>query len=65
MYIDHGMQFDPLAIYLPNVACISEPFEVVRGTRIFKEVINPLQDDQIELAPLIDNVKPVSAFFWY
>ena len=38
---------------------------MVRGTRMVKEVINPLEDDQIELAPLIDNVKPGSAFFWY
>jgi UDP-2,3-diacylglucosamine pyrophosphatase LpxH len=64
VYIDHGMQFDPWNRFT-NVACISEPFEVVRGTRIVKEVINPLEDDQIELAPLIDNVKPASAFFWY
>jgi UDP-2,3-diacylglucosamine pyrophosphatase LpxH len=64
VYIDHGMQFDPWNRFA-NVACISEPFEVVRGTRMVKEVINPLEDDQIELAPLIDNVKPGSAFFWY
>jgi len=64
VYIDHGMQFDPWNRFT-NVACISEPFEVVRGTRMVKEVINPLEDDQIELAPLIDNVKPGSAFFWY
>jgi UDP-2,3-diacylglucosamine pyrophosphatase LpxH len=64
VYIDHGMQFDPWNRFT-NVACISEPFEVVRGTRMVKEVINPLEDDQIELAPLIDNVKPASAFFWY
>ena len=64
VYIDHGMQFDPWNRFA-NVACISEPFEVVRGTRMVKEVINPLEDDQIELAPLIDNVKPASAFFWY
>jgi hypothetical protein len=30
-----------------------------------KEVINPLEDDPLEAAPLIDNVKPISAFFWY
>jgi UDP-2,3-diacylglucosamine pyrophosphatase LpxH len=64
VYIDHGMQFDPWNRFA-NVACISEPFEVVRGTRMVKEVINPLEDDQIELATLIDNVKPGSAFFWY
>jgi UDP-2,3-diacylglucosamine pyrophosphatase LpxH len=64
LYIDHGMQFDPWNRFA-NVACISEPFEVVRGTRMVKEVINPLEDDQIELATLIDNVKPGSAFFWY
>jgi UDP-2,3-diacylglucosamine pyrophosphatase LpxH len=64
MYVDHGMQFDPWNRFA-NVAGISEPFEVVRGTRMVKEVINPLEDDPIELAPLIDNVKPASAFFWY
>ncbi len=64
VYIDHGMQFDPWNRFA-NVAGISEPFEVVRGTRMVKEVINPLEDDTIELAPLIDNVKPASAFFWY
>jgi UDP-2,3-diacylglucosamine pyrophosphatase LpxH len=64
MYVDHGMQFDPWNRFA-NVAGISEPFEVVRGTRMVKEVINPLEDDPIELAPLIDNVKPGSAFFWY
>jgi UDP-2,3-diacylglucosamine pyrophosphatase LpxH len=64
VYIDHGMQFDPWNRFA-NVAGISEPFEVVRGTRMVKEVINPLEDDAIELAPLIDNVKPGSAFFWY
>jgi len=64
VYIDHGMQFDPWNRFA-NVAGVSEPFEVVRGTRMVKEVINPLEDDAIELAPLIDNVKPSSAFFWY
>src|SRR5262249_18020102 len=57
VYVDHGMQFDPWNRFA-NVAGISEPFEVVRGTRMVKEVINPLEDDPIELAPLIDNVKP-------
>ena len=64
IYIDHGMQFDPWNRFV-HVEGISEPFEVVRGTRMVKEVINPLEDDPVEAAPLIDNVKPVSAFFWY
>jgi UDP-2,3-diacylglucosamine pyrophosphatase LpxH len=64
IYVDHGMQFDPWNRFA-HVGGISEPFEVVRGTRMVKEVINPLEDDPIELATLIDNVKPASAFFWY
>jgi UDP-2,3-diacylglucosamine pyrophosphatase LpxH len=64
LYVDHGMQFDPWNRFA-NVAGISEPFEVVRGTQMVKEVINPLEDDPLEAAPLIDNVKPISAFFWY
>jgi UDP-2,3-diacylglucosamine pyrophosphatase LpxH len=64
LYVDHGMQFDPWNRFV-HVEGISEPFEVVRGTRMVKEVINPLEDDTLEAAPLIDNVKPVSAFFWY
>ncbi|HEU5100079.1 MAG TPA: metallophosphoesterase, partial [Roseiflexaceae bacterium] len=64
VYVDHGMQFDPWNRFA-HVEGISEPFEVVRGTRMVKEVINPLEDDTLELAPLIDNVKPGSAFFWY
>ncbi len=28
-------------------------------------MINPLEDDPLEVAPLVDNVKPTSAFFWY
>ncbi len=38
---------------------------MVRGTLVVKDVINPLEDDPLEVAPLIDNVKPTSAFFWY
>ena len=64
IYVDHGMQFDPWNRFA-NVSGISEPFEVVRGTRMVKEVINPLEDDPLDAAPLIDNVKPISAFFWY
>ncbi|MBK9712897.1 MAG: metallophosphoesterase [Kouleothrix sp.] len=64
MYIDHGMQFDPWNRFV-RVDGISTPFEVVRGTRMVKEVINPLEEDALETAPLIDNVKPSSAFFWH
>ena len=44
LYVDHGMQFDPWNRFA-RVEGISEPFEVVRGTRMVKEVINPLEDD--------------------
>jgi UDP-2,3-diacylglucosamine pyrophosphatase LpxH len=64
IYVDHGMQFDPWNRFV-HVEGISEPFEVVRGTRMVKEVINPLEDDPLPDAPVVDNVKPISAFFWY
>lgn len=64
MYIEHGMQFDPWNRFV-HVEGISIPFEVVRGTQMVKEVINPLEDASIDTAPLIDNVKPISVFFWY
>lgn len=64
IYLEHGNQFDDWNrfIYFEG---ISQPFEVVRGTRVVKDVINPLEDDPLDVAPLIDNVKPTSAFFWY
>ncbi len=64
IYIEHGNQFDDWNHFI-HFEGISEPFEVVRGTRVVKDVINPLEDDPLEVAPLIDNVKPTSAFFWY
>ncbi|MEI7769029.1 MAG: UDP-2,3-diacylglucosamine diphosphatase [Chloroflexales bacterium] len=64
VYLVHGNQFDGWNrfVYFDG---ISEPFEVVRGTQLVKEVINDLEDDTLQIAPLIDNVKPTSAFFWY
>jgi UDP-2,3-diacylglucosamine pyrophosphatase LpxH len=64
VYLVHGNQFDGWNrfVYFDG---ISEPFEVVRGTQLVKEVINDLEDDQLQIAPLIDNVRPTSAFFWY
>jgi len=65
IYLVHGNQFDGWNrfVYFNG---ISEPFEVVRGTQLVKEVINDLEeDDTLLIAPLIDNVKPTSAFFWY
>jgi UDP-2,3-diacylglucosamine pyrophosphatase LpxH len=64
IYLEHGNQFDDWNRFV-HFEGISEPFEVVRGTRVVKDVINPLEDDPLEVAPLIDNVKPTSAFFWY
>jgi UDP-2,3-diacylglucosamine pyrophosphatase LpxH len=64
IYLEHGNQFDDWNrfVYFEG---ISEPFEVVRGTRVVKDVINPMEDDPLEVAPMVDNVKPTSAFFWY
>jgi UDP-2,3-diacylglucosamine pyrophosphatase LpxH len=64
IYLVHGNQFDDWNRFL-YFDGISEPFEVVRGTQLVKEVINDLEDDPLPIAPLIDNVKPISAFFWY
>ncbi|NTW00135.1 MAG: UDP-2,3-diacylglucosamine diphosphatase [Oscillochloris sp.] len=64
IYLVHGNQFDGWNrfVYFDG---ISNPFEVVRGTQLVKEVINDLEDDSLPIAPLLDNVKPTSAFFWY
>jgi UDP-2,3-diacylglucosamine pyrophosphatase LpxH len=64
IYIEHGNQFDEWNHFV-HFEGISEPFEVVRGTRVVKDVINPMEDDPLEVAPMVDNVKPTSAFFWY
>jgi len=64
IYLVHGNQFDGWNRFL-NFDGISEPFEVTRGTQIVKEVVNDLEDDPLPYAPLIDNVKPASAFLWY
>ncbi|NNJ09693.1 UDP-2,3-diacylglucosamine diphosphatase [Chloroflexales bacterium ZM16-3] len=64
VYLVHGNQFDGWNRFV-NFDGISEPFEVVRGTQLVKEVINDLEDDTLQIAPLLDNVKPTSAFFWY
>jgi hypothetical protein len=64
IYLEHGNQFDEWN-YFVHFEGVSEPFEVVRGTRVVKDVINPLEDDPLDVAPMVDNVKPTSAFFWY
>jgi UDP-2,3-diacylglucosamine pyrophosphatase LpxH len=64
MYLEHGNQFDSWNRFV-HFSGITKPFEVVRGTRVVKDVINPMEDDPLDVAPLIDNVKPTSAFLWY
>ncbi|MCU0492261.1 MAG: metallophosphoesterase [Chloroflexaceae bacterium] len=64
VYLVHGNQFDSWNSFV-NFEGISEPFEVVRGTQMVKEVFNDLEDSPLPVAPLLDNVKPSSAFFWY
>jgi UDP-2,3-diacylglucosamine pyrophosphatase LpxH len=64
VFITHGNQFDPWNRFT-YFDGISEPFEVVRGTQLVKEVINELEEDPLPFAPLIDNVKPSSSLFWY
>jgi UDP-2,3-diacylglucosamine pyrophosphatase LpxH len=64
VYMVHGNQFDPWNrfVYFDGIA---EPFEVVRGTRVVKDVINHLKGEPLPIAPLMDNVKPISALVWY
>ncbi|MEN9933828.1 MAG: hypothetical protein RLZZ387_407 [Chloroflexota bacterium] len=64
IYFVHGNQFDTWNrfIYFDGIC---EPFEVVRGTRMVKDVINQLKAEPLPIAPLMDNVKPISAFVWY
>lgn len=64
VYIVHGNQFDGWNRFV-HFDGITEPFEVVRGTQLVKEVINDLEDEPLPVAQLIDNVKPSSVFFWY
>lgn len=64
IYLEHGNQFDSWNTFV-HFGGIAQPFEVVRGTRVVKDVINPLEEDPIDVATLIDNVKPTSAFLWY
>ncbi|HEU5012622.1 MAG TPA: UDP-2,3-diacylglucosamine diphosphatase [Roseiflexaceae bacterium] len=64
IYLEHGNQYDAWNRFV-RFEGISQPFEVVRGTWIVKEIINPLEDDPLDIAPLLDNVKPTRAFLWY
>lgn len=64
IYLVHGNQYDGWNRFV-HFGGITEPFEVVRGTQLVKEVINELEDVDLPIAPLIDNVKPTSAFLWY
>ncbi|MBC8162125.1 MAG: metallophosphoesterase [Roseiflexaceae bacterium] len=64
LYLEHGNQFDSWNAFV-HFGGIAQPFEIVRGTRVVKDVINPLEEDPLDVAPLIDNVKPTSAFLWY
>jgi UDP-2,3-diacylglucosamine pyrophosphatase LpxH len=64
IYLVHGNQFDPWNrfVYFDGIA---EPFEVLRGTRVVKDVINRLKVEPLPIAPLLDNVKPISALVWH
>lgn len=64
LYIEHGNQFEPWNSFV-RFEGISQPFELVRGTLAVKSVINPLERSPLPVAPLIDNVKPSSAFLWH
>ncbi len=64
IYLEHGNQFDPWSRFV-RFEGISEPFEVVRSTQVVKDIVNQLEDQPLEIAPLIDNVKPASVFARY
>src|SRR5262245_7452924 len=64
IYLEHGNQFDEWNRFV-HFEGISEPFEVVRGTRVVKDVINAMEADPLQVAPMVDNVKATSAIFWY
>ncbi len=64
IFLVHGNQFDRWNRFV-HFDGICEPFEVVFGTRLIREAINLLEDEPVDVATLIDNVKPLSAIFWY
>lgn len=64
IFLVHGNQFDRWNRFV-HFNGICEPFEVVFGTRLIREAINLLEDEPVDVATLIDNIKPLSAIFWY
>jgi UDP-2,3-diacylglucosamine pyrophosphatase LpxH len=64
MFLVHGNQYDRWNRFV-HFDGICEPFEVVFGTRLIREAINLLEDEPVDIATLIDNIKPLSAIFWY
>ncbi len=64
IFLVHGNQFDRWNRFV-HFGGICEPFEVVFGTRLIREAINLLEDEPVDVATLIDNIKPLSAIFWY
>lgn len=64
IYLVHGNQYDRWNRFV-HFDGICEPFEVVLGTRLIREAVNPLEDEPLAVATLIDNIKPISAIFWY
>lgn len=64
IFLVHGNQYDRWNRFV-HFDGICEPFEVVFGTRLIREAINLLEDEPVDIATLIDNIKPLSAIFWY
>lgn len=64
IFLVHGNQYDRWNRFV-HFNGICEPFEVVFGTRLIREAINLLEDEPVDIATLIDNIKPLSAIFWY
>ncbi|NJL34371.1 MAG: hypothetical protein HC893_11505 [Chloroflexaceae bacterium] len=57
----HGNQFEPWDGFT-YFAGITAPFEVVRGTQLVREVLNPIKLDPLEFAPLLEHTCPHTHF---
>lgn len=60
----HGNQTDPWNNF-EYFSGICQPYEIIKGTQIVKYIVNTLETDQLEYASLIDNTRPILAFFQY
>lgn len=64
MYLEHGNQFEPWNSFI-HFDGISAPFEYIHGSRFVKDVINPIETEDVPHATLVDNVLPGMQFLWH